>query len=88
MVQGHWCVERRPIPCGRNWHRAVRQAQRCSAAVSSARNWMVSAAGLGPGQPCRYVSTVIYGMTVQAAGGATRKEARRVAEIALLTLHL
>ena len=43
--------------------------------------------------PCRdglsrYVSTVIYGMAVQAAGGATRKELRRVAEIALQTLHL
>lgn len=41
----------------------------------------------------RYVSTastaaVIYGMAVRAAGGATRKELRGVAEIALQTLHL
>jgi AcrR family transcriptional regulator len=41
-----------------------------------------------PSGVARYVSTVIYGMAVQAAGGATGKELRRVAEIALQTLHL
>jgi hypothetical protein len=36
----------------------------------------------------RYVSTIIHGMAVQAAGGATGKELRRVAEIALQALDL
>jgi hypothetical protein len=31
----------------------------------------------------RYLSIVIYGITVQAAGGTTRKELRSVAELAL-----
>jgi hypothetical protein len=41
-----------------------------------------------PAGLARYASTVIHGMAVQAAGGATGKELRRVAEIALQTLHL
>lgn len=36
-----------------------------------------------PADLARYLSIVIYGITVQAAGGATRRELRRVAEIAL-----
>ncbi|HVV98102.1 MAG TPA: TetR/AcrR family transcriptional regulator [Rhodanobacteraceae bacterium] len=36
-----------------------------------------------PADLARYLSVVIYGITVQAAGGATRKELRRVAELAL-----
>jgi AcrR family transcriptional regulator len=36
-----------------------------------------------PGDLARYLSVVIYGITVQAAGGATRKELRRVAALAL-----
>jgi AcrR family transcriptional regulator len=36
-----------------------------------------------PADLARYLSIVIYGITVQAAGGATRKELRRVAELAL-----
>jgi AcrR family transcriptional regulator len=36
-----------------------------------------------PADLARYLSIVIYGITVQASGGATRKELRNVAEIAL-----
>jgi len=36
-----------------------------------------------PADLARYLSIVIYGITVQAAGGATRNELRRVTEIAL-----
>ena len=36
-----------------------------------------------PADLARYLSIVIYGMTIQAAGGATRKELRKVAELAL-----
>lgn len=41
------------------------------------------AAHANPADLARYLSVVIYGITVQAAGGATRKELRRVAELAL-----
>jgi AcrR family transcriptional regulator len=36
-----------------------------------------------PADLARYLSIVIYGITVQAAGGATRKELRSAAELAL-----
>lgn len=36
-----------------------------------------------PADLARYLSIIIYGITVQAAGGATRKELRRVAQLAL-----
>jgi AcrR family transcriptional regulator len=36
-----------------------------------------------PADLARYLSVVIYGITVQAAGGATRNELRSVAELAL-----
>lgn len=36
-----------------------------------------------PADLARYLSIVIYGITVQAAGGATREELRNVAELAL-----
>lgn len=36
-----------------------------------------------PADLARYLSIVIYGITVQAAGGATRKELRRAAVLAL-----
>ena len=35
------------------------------------------------GDLARYVAAVMHGMSVQAAGGATRKELRRVVEMAL-----
>jgi len=41
-----------------------------------------------PDDLVRYLSIVIYGITVQAAGGATRKELRNVAELALRNLPL
>ena len=36
-----------------------------------------------PADLARYLSIVIYGMTIQAAGGATRKELRGAADLAL-----
>jgi AcrR family transcriptional regulator len=36
-----------------------------------------------PADLARYLSVVIYGMTIQAAGGASRKELRGVADLAL-----
>lgn len=36
-----------------------------------------------PAELARYVATVLYGMAVQAAGGASRKQLRQVAETAL-----
>ncbi len=40
-------------------------------------------AGASPADLARYVVTVLHGMSVQAAGGATRAELQRVAETAL-----
>lgn len=39
-----------------------------------------------PGELARYVATVIRGMAVEAAGGASRKQLRKVAEMALRAL--
>jgi AcrR family transcriptional regulator len=39
--------------------------------------------GADPADLARYLSVVIYGITIQAAGGATRAELRRVARLAL-----
>lgn len=36
----------------------------------------------------RYVATIIYGIAVQAAGGASRGKLQRIAEMALRTLPL
>ncbi|MGH9502745.1 MAG: TetR/AcrR family transcriptional regulator [Terriglobales bacterium] len=36
-----------------------------------------------PADLARYIATVVYGMSVQAAGGASRRELRRVADTAL-----
>ena len=40
-------------------------------------------ANVTPADLARYIATVLYGMAVQAAGGASRGELRRVAEMAL-----
>jgi hypothetical protein len=40
-------------------------------------------AGADPADLARFVATVIQGMAVQAAGGASRAGLRRVAEMAL-----
>lgn len=42
------------------------------------------AANANPADLARYVTTVLQGMSVQAAGGATRAELQRVAQTALL----
>jgi AcrR family transcriptional regulator len=41
-----------------------------------------------PADLARYVATVVYGMAVQAAGGASRNQLQRVVEMALRTLPL
>ena len=38
-----------------------------------------------PADLARYIATIIQGMAVQAAGGASREELQRVAEMALRT---
>ena len=40
-----------------------------------------------PADLARYVATIIYGITVQAAGGATRGQLQHVTEMALRTLQ-
>jgi AcrR family transcriptional regulator len=45
-------------------------------------------ATVNPADLARYVATVIYGMSVQAAGGASRGELRHVVEMTLRTLPL
>ena len=38
---------------------------------------------MNPADLARYITTIIQGMAVQAAGGASRRELRRVAEVAI-----
>ncbi len=45
-------------------------------------------AGTDAGDLARFIATVMHGMSVQAAGGAGRKELKRVADIALRALSL
>ena len=41
-----------------------------------------------PADLARYVATIVYGMAVQAAGGASRDKLQHVVEMALRTLPL
>ena len=41
-----------------------------------------------PADLAHYVATIVYGIAVQAAGGASRDELQRVVEMALRTLPL
>lgn len=45
-------------------------------------------ATVNPADLARYVATIVYGMAVQAAGGASRDELQHVVEMALRTLPL
>jgi hypothetical protein len=45
-------------------------------------------ANTDPADLGRYVATIVYGIAVQAAGGASRGKLQRVIEIALRTLPL
>ena len=45
-------------------------------------------ATVNPADLARYVVTIVYGMAVQAAGGASRNELQHVVEMALRTLPL
>jgi len=53
------------------------------------RNQMVIwPADTDPADLARYVATIVYGIAVQAAGGARRGKLQRVIEMALRTLPL
>jgi hypothetical protein len=43
---------------------------------------------VNPADLARYIATVLYGMAVQAAGGASRSKLQRVVEMALRTLRM
>ncbi len=45
-------------------------------------------ADANPGDLARYIAAIVYGMAVQAAGGANRNRLRHVVEMALRTLPL
>jgi len=45
-------------------------------------------ANVNPADLARYIATVLYGMAVEAAGGASRSELQRVVEMALRTLPM
>jgi hypothetical protein len=45
-------------------------------------------ANVNPADLARYIATVIYGMAVEAAGGASRSKLQRVVEMALRTLPM
>jgi AcrR family transcriptional regulator len=45
-------------------------------------------ANVNPADLARYIATVIYGMAVQAAGGASRSKLQRVVEMTLRTLPM
>jgi hypothetical protein len=45
-------------------------------------------ANVNPADLARYIATVLYGMAVQAAGGASRSQLQRVIEMALRTLPM
>jgi AcrR family transcriptional regulator len=45
-------------------------------------------ADVSPDDLARYIATVLYGMAVQAAGGASRDELRRVVQMALRSLPM
>jgi len=45
-------------------------------------------ANVNPADLARYIATVVYGMAVEAAGGASRSQLQRVVEMALRTLPI
>ena len=45
-------------------------------------------ANVNPADLARYIATIIYGIAVQAAGGASRSELQRVVEMAMRTLPM
>jgi AcrR family transcriptional regulator len=45
-------------------------------------------ANVNPADLARYVATIVYGMAVQSAGGASRRKLQRVVEMTLQTLPL
>jgi hypothetical protein len=45
-------------------------------------------ANVDPADLARYIATVVYGMAVEAAGGASRSQLQRVVEVALRKLPI
>jgi AcrR family transcriptional regulator len=79
------------LSCGESAEPVRRELNACRAAVETAfreRLYQARADGdlppeVDPTDLARYVATVLQGMSVQAAGGASREELRRVADTAL-----
>jgi hypothetical protein len=49
---------------------------------------LTATATVDPADLARYVATIVYGMAVQAAGGASRDKLQRVVEMGLRSLPL
>jgi len=79
------------LACGEEAEPARRELARLSkAAVTASRRWFEWAVREGdlPGRTdcatlARYIATVLNGLAVQAASGATEKELRQVAAVAM-----
>ena len=81
--RGRWRAARRPNPSAGNWPRRAAGEAAVRERFERAKAEGDLPADADPADLARYVVTVMHGMAVQAAGGASREELRRVAEMAL-----
>ena len=89
MVQG-------ALACGEAAHSIRQELTACRAAGEAAMRRRFERAksegdlpaNVNPADLARYIATVLYGMAVQAAGGASRSKLQRVVEMALRTLPM
>jgi AcrR family transcriptional regulator len=89
MVQG-------ALACGEAADSTRRELTACRAAGEAAMRRRFERAksegdlpaNVSPADLARYIATVLYGMAVQAAGGASRSQLQRVVEMALRTLPM
>ena len=65
--------------------RADRRGQAARAPRSAPENDGEMPTGLDPADYARYIMTMLEGMSVRAAGGATRKDLHKIADMALRT---
>ena len=78
------CGETAEDGSARNWPRAAHRGRGSNLGAPRARKrGRRTAANVSPADFARYIVTVLEGMSVQAAGGATREELLRVADMAL-----
>ena len=83
-MQGALACGPTPIASARSSRPAAREVSRASASgLKRAKKEGDLPADSDPAALARYLATVIEGMAVQAASGASRKELERVAETAL-----